>query len=545
MLRTFYDAQSVEFGGVMTGALDIAGPGQVLLSNSNNDFSSLNLRGGRLDNFNSNRNDIDINIIEGTHLRNATLGSAGAFTGTLTIDGQADITIADGFYGTLDSNGSAIITADTVGGYVRSTGSTSVRANNISGLRTDANDGTIRISSLGSELLVDREFSSVGLRAYGQGSVVVEDALTVTSDAGIDIYNNGRQVRFSGVLNNSGNINIAQNFNSNNYYNDYRADDGIHWNLNNNGSVYAYGKVFGSMTNTANGSISMNGTNMGVIDNTAGGQLRIVYLDNQSQVMSDNITTDGQVYNRSGSTIDVTGAYTQNGGHLSSWGQVTAGSMVVNDGSVYVGSDVYGSVDDGTMHVTNDVVQNGGRLTVDGDLFATTVELNGGTATMSGSGTIHADVQVNDGQLNPGNSPGNLSIEGDFTLSANGTLLMEIGGLLVGTQHDVLDISGNAYLGGTLDVDLYDFGSGLFSAELGDTFDILMAETIVGEFDYLSLAVLGNGLGWDLSYILDDFGTDYLSLSVVQVSSVPVPSAVWLFGSGLIGLVGFARRKKV
>ena len=27
------------------------------------------------------------------------------------------------------------------------------------------------------------------------------------------------------------------------------------------------------------------------------------------------------------------------------------------------------------------------------------------------------------------------------------------------------------------------------------------------------------------------------------VSAVPVPSAVWLFGSGLIGLVGFARRK--
>jgi len=28
------------------------------------------------------------------------------------------------------------------------------------------------------------------------------------------------------------------------------------------------------------------------------------------------------------------------------------------------------------------------------------------------------------------------------------------------------------------------------------------------------------------------------------VSAVPVPAAVWLFGSGLIGLAGFARRKK-
>jgi len=31
----------------------------------------------------------------------------------------------------------------------------------------------------------------------------------------------------------------------------------------------------------------------------------------------------------------------------------------------------------------------------------------------------------------------------------------------------------------------------------------------------------------------------------VTASAVPVPAAVWLFGSGLLGLVGFARRKKV
>ena len=28
------------------------------------------------------------------------------------------------------------------------------------------------------------------------------------------------------------------------------------------------------------------------------------------------------------------------------------------------------------------------------------------------------------------------------------------------------------------------------------------------------------------------------------ITAVPVPAAVWLFGSGLIGLVGIARRKK-
>jgi hypothetical protein len=30
---------------------------------------------------------------------------------------------------------------------------------------------------------------------------------------------------------------------------------------------------------------------------------------------------------------------------------------------------------------------------------------------------------------------------------------------------------------------------------------------------------------------------------MVQVTPVPLPAAVWLFGSGLLGLISFARRK--
>ena len=48
---------------------------------------------------------------------------------------------------------------------------------------------------------------------------------------------------------------------------------------------------------------------------------------------------------------------------------------------------------------------------------------------------------------------------------------------------------------------------------------------------------------WEHSYSL----TGHSSIGVFlvrDVSAVPVPAAVWLFGSGLIGLVGFARRKK-
>lgn len=37
---------------------------------------------------------------------------------------------------------------------------------------------------------------------------------------------------------------------------------------------------------------------------------------------------------------------------------------------------------------------------------------------------------------------------------------------------------------------------------------------------------------------------DYLKLRKVSVSAVPVPAAVWLFGSGLLALVGISRRRR-
>ena len=63
----------------------------------------------------------------------------------------------------------------------------------------------------------------------------------------------------------------------------------------------------------------------------------------------------------------------------------------------------------------------------------------------------------------------------------------------------------------------------------------------------LLIASFGSTVG-ELTF--DDAGNLYTidnvdNLSIIKLSAVPISAAVWLFGSGLIGLIGLARRKKV
>ena len=60
----------------------------------------------------------------------------------------------------------------------------------------------------------------------------------------------------------------------------------------------------------------------------------------------------------------------------------------------------------------------------------------------------------------------------------------------------------------------------------------------------LSMAVTDNLLAGGDFTSATTFGPQVVSFGTADVSIVPVPAAVWLFGSGLIGLVGVARRKK-
>lgn len=133
---------------------------------------------------------------------------------------------------------------------------------------------------------------------------------------------------------------------------------------------------------------------------------------------------------------------------------------------------------------------NTGTLTVgDASTFTATGGLQN-NGTLQGSGTVArggggTPTVTNAGTVRPGSSPGRLTVSGDYTQTAAGTLVTEVEGSSPGSSLDQLAVSGTATLGGTLDI------QNDFSPSPGDSFTILTYGARSGEFATI------NGLGID------------------------------------------------
>jgi hypothetical protein len=67
-----------------------------------------------------------------------------------------------------------------------------------------------------------------------------------------------------------------------------------------------------------------------------------------------------------------------------------------------------------------------------------------------GTGTISGAVLNTGGMVKPGDTPGTLTINGNYTQGSGGTLTIELGGSAAG-NYSVLDVTGRASLQGTVD----------------------------------------------------------------------------------------------
>ena len=95
----------------------------------------------------------------------------------------------------------------------------------------------------------------------------------------------------------------------------------------------------------------------------------------------------------------------------------------------------------------------------------------------------------------------------DYIQTADGALNIELGGLVAGDDHDVLDVGDIADLDGTLNITLIDS----FSPQLGDSFVIMTFASSVGDFATYNGLNLGGGLELEPS-----FTATSLTLTVVQ-----------------------------
>jgi len=120
-------------------------------------------------------------------------------------------------------------------------------------------------------------------------------------------------------------------------------------------------------------------------------------------------------------------------------------------GNVEVVFDAENNTIDATPRSMTLDVQAGNTLTATNGLAVK------GGGILTGGGTIVADVTVEGGSVNPGASPGTLSITGDYTQKSTGVYSFEmLGDSTAGTDYDQIAIDGEASLAGFLDINLLD-----------------------------------------------------------------------------------------
>jgi len=159
----------------------------------------------------------------------------------------------------------------------------------------------------------------------------------------------------------------------------------------------------------------------------------------------------------------------------------------------------------------------------------------GSNGFLGGNGTIESSIFNLGGTVDPGLSPGVLTIDGDYTQS-DGVMHIEIAGLLTG-QHDVLVVDGLAeFTGGSI---LFSFLDD-FLPKAGDTIEFLVANALVG-LENVLFQYAGVGPGFQFQVLSDPDGLSFVAVN--DATSVPEPATALLLAAGPVGVVVAMRRR--
>jgi len=316
------------------------------------------------------------------------------------------------------------------------------------------------------------------------------------------------------------------------------------------GTTLVFGGVnaFNATTVTANLDLSTNNTTRILMQgaNTVTGNISLgtsgantgldIYSTNDALTINGSLTGFGNVYqDGSGGFLVNNGLVSANvSGKTLSLGQsnfATTGATQVTKGA--------------TLNVTStSFTQTAGLTQVDGvlNLVNAPLALKGGV--LDGSGTINGNVVNTGGTVSPGDSPGTLTIAGNYTQGSGGALDIEF----TNSLHDLLNVTGLATTGGLLDVNFLDSA---YTGGVGSQFAFLDYGTLAaGSGSNFGFTVTGhNGFTYT---VVNDASNKMLDLQVLTVGSPApaVPEASTTVSLGLLLALGFgglavaAKRRK-
>lgn len=449
-------------------------------------------------------------------------------TGTLTNSGSLSIT------GTPYSSNSFVQAFLTNRGMLTLTSTGTMTSNNgtLKNYNTLTNHGTM--TSTTSNYVGDWG------RMYNYSGATIDNYGTMTTNHILDNYGT---IRNYGTLEAGYMLNNLSGAMLTNY-----AGAELGGSLYNYGTLHNSGRMtllynYGTLYNYA-GATQQDGAlfNYGILNNNAGAVMVGVFgVTNGTGAVLNNYGTLNHWYS------DWYGQSTNNSGTLNNYGTLSnsrtlknAGTLVNNSGAALNNS---GHLDNsGTMKLLEDSVTTGmgtytqtaGQTINNGTFTQALVDIQGGS--LSGNGTINGAVNLaGTATLSPGNSPGMMTINGSYTQGKGAILEVELGS----ASFDILNITGTASLDGILQVVLYDD----YIPANGASYSFMTAsDGIMGDFD--SIRGPGTWL-WTVAY-QDIVSTDGISHTAVLTARnpVPVPTAVWLLGSGLLGLSGVRRKIK-
>ena len=184
-------------------------------------------------------------------------------------------------------------------------------------------------------------------------------------------------------------------------------------------------------------------------------------VDAGTNVMTLN---NGALVVASGTTLSYGIALTGTGGVITTTAATTISGQITGSGQLW--KNGAGTLTlTGTNNYTGNTNISEGKLVLSGSVASSVLIYK--NASIGGSGRINGNL-TNLGTLTPGNSPGTLSVTGNYI--EGGTLDVEVWGLTAGSLHDQVAVTGSA---------TFQSGSNLKVTKTGGTFDLARTESVL------------------------------------------------------------------